>query len=359
MKLTILNVAYPAAPVGGDAVGGAEQVLTQLDRALVGEGHDSLVIACEGSQAAGILLPTRRPEGILNPSRFGAIHESHRNTIEQALQHWPVDLIHMHGIDFFHYLPCSSYVPVLATLHLPPEWYPPEVFRCRPSNVYIHCVSEAQRRACPCDAGLLETIPNGVRSEEFIATSTMRRGVLSLGRICPEKGFHLALGAAKRAGVPMLLAGEVFRYPAHMEYFDREIAPRLDQERRFIGPVGFSMKRELLASAECLLVPSLASETSSLVAMEALASGTPVIAFPAGALPEIIDHGRTGFIVQDEAEMADAIHAVRQLDPEDCRRVARERYSLNRTIHSYLCLYRQLAEEGGMWKPEPEMVHVA
>ena len=356
--LTVLSVGYPAAPVGGDAVGGAEQVLAQLDRALVSRGHRSLVVACEGSNTEGILLPTPKPEGSLDRAKFEAIHERHRLTIEAALGHWPVDLIHLHGIDFPCYLPRSTEVPILATLHLPPAWYPPEVFHDRRPNVHIHCVSEAQQRACPPGAGLLPAIRNGVAVEEFAGKGPDRRGALALGRICPEKGFHLALDAAKRAGIPMVLAGEVFPYPAHVEYFEQEIKPRLDSERRFIGPVGFAQKRQLLASAECLLVPSLAPETSSLVAMEALASGTPVIAFPAGALPEIVEHGRTGFIVEDAKEMAAAIHSARSLDSEECRRAARERFCLRRTIDSYIELYHRLAGKRASRDPELEMAHV-
>jgi glycosyltransferase involved in cell wall biosynthesis len=95
-----------------------------------------------------------------------------------------------------------------------------------------------------------------------------------------------------------------------------------------------------------VLVPSLAPETSSLVAMEALACGTPVIAFPAGALPEIVEHGRTGFIVQGEAEMAEAIHAAARIEPEVCRAAARARFSLERTVERYFALYRQLRQGG-------------
>ena len=144
--------------------------------------------------------------------------------------------------------------------------------------------------------------------------------------------------------MPLLLAGQTFPYDAHESYFAREIAPRLDRARRFIGPIGLVRKRRLLSAARCLLLPSLAPETSSLVAMEALACGTPVIALPSGALPEIVEHGRTGFIVSDEQEMAEAIPAAARIEPEVCRAAARERFSLVRTVERYFALYRQLAD---------------
>src|SRR5947199_1197 len=117
MSLTVLNVAYPLAPVGPDAVGGAEQVLTQLDLALTRAGHNSLVIACEGSQVSGTLIPVPRFDGALTDEARQAAHEQHRRAIDQVLNRWPVDLIHMHGIDFDRYLPPEG-VPVLVTLHL-------------------------------------------------------------------------------------------------------------------------------------------------------------------------------------------------------------------------------------------------
>jgi len=171
-----------------------------------------------------------------------------------------------------------------------------------------------------------------------------RRGfALALGRICPEKGFHVAIEAAKRARAKLILAGEIFPYAAHQAYYREEIAPRLNGERRFVGPVGFARKRRLLNQARCLLVPSLVAETSSLVSMEALACGTPVIAFPSGALAEIVEHGRTGFLVRDEAEMAEAIRAVRGLKAEDCRGAARERFSADRMVERYFDAYRAIA----------------
>ena len=116
----------------------------------------------------------------------------------------------------------------------------------------------------------------------------------------------------------------------------------LDTHRRFLGPLGFARKRRLLSGARCLLVPSTAPETSSLVAMEALACGTPVVAFPSGALADLVEDGRTGFLVSSVAEMADAIAAAGQIDADTCRRTARERFDQAGMVARYLATYRQL-----------------
>jgi glycosyltransferase involved in cell wall biosynthesis len=342
MSLTILNVAFPFAPVGPDAVGGAEQILSSLDEALVRANHRSIVVACAGSATAGALVAVPRTAGVITEAARRLARRRHRAAIRRALRRWPVDLVHMHGLDFCDYLPEPG-PPVLATLHLPPEWYPPAALRPGRPNTFLNCVSAAQSARCPPGAFLLPAIPNGVPVGALTARHARRGFALALGRICPEKGFHHALDAARRAGVPLLLAGEVFGYGAHETYFRREIVPRLDRWRRFVGPIDFARKRRLLSAARCVLIPSIAPETSSLVAMEALACGTPVVAFPAGALPEIVDHGRTGFIVKDEREMADAITAAARLDADVCRAAARERFSLEKMTNRYLALYRALA----------------
>lgn len=355
MSLTVLNVAYPLAPVGPDAAGGAEQVLTHLDRALTQAGHRSLVIACEGSSAADTLLATPHPREPLDHDAQRRAQAHHRDAIAQALARYRVDLIHLHGIDFHAYLPPPG-VPTLATLHLPPGWYPPDVFRLTRPDTHLHCVSASQRQACPDSAALLPDIENGVPVSALAVRHAKRRFVMTLGRVCPEKGLHHALDAATRADIPCLMAGAVYPYPAHERYFEREVEPRLGRKHRFIGPVGFDRKRRLLTAARALLVPSLAPETSSLVAMEALACGTPVVAFRSGALPDIVEHGRTGFLVNDATEMAEAVTAAERLDPEVCRRVARERFSVERMTAQYLDVYRRLAR-GEVRPPRRRMSH--
>jgi glycosyltransferase involved in cell wall biosynthesis len=249
----------------------------------------------------------------------------------------------MHGIDFHAYLPPPGRVPILVTLHLPPAWYPPEIFSSARDDVHLHCVSRTQQRACPPGARLLPVIENGVPIDALQSRCSKRKFALALGRICPEKNLHAALDAGLAAGVTVLLAGQLFPYPEHEAYFREKVVPRLDATRRLLGGVDFTRKRRLLTAARCLLLPTLAPETSSLVAMEALACGTPVVAFASGAIPEIVQHGETGFLVHDAVGMAAAAGECDRIDPDYCRAVARERFSAARMARDYLDAYRQLA----------------
>jgi glycosyltransferase involved in cell wall biosynthesis len=338
--LTILSVAYSLGAVRPDTSGGAEQVLGAIDRALARQGHQSLVVAVNGSEVAGTLIATPARRGALDEKALRQAQAAHREAIAFALASWSVDLVPLHGQDFSTYLPPSD-VPALVTLHVPWQWY--TAFPPRRPTLHYNCVSEFQRRFWPArlDASVVE---NGVAVERLRTGVRRRRFALTLGRIAPEKGTHLALEAAAEANMPLLVAGDLYAYPEHERYFREQVAPRLRIARaRLLGPVGWERKRRLLAGARCLLVASQAPETSSLVAMEALACGTPVIAYPAGALSQIVEHGRTGFLVHSPEEMADAIGEAEHIEAAACRAVARERFSEERMTRQYLDLYERLA----------------
>lgn len=341
--LSILSIAYPFAPVRDDPVGGAEKILAQLDRALTAAGHRSIVIAAEGSRVAGRLIALPPTDGNIDATARARASSSIRAATAEVLASERIDVIHLHSLDFPEHLPPPG-VPALVTLHLPLDLYPRTALLPERAGTWLVPVSASQARS---GAGLplLPPIENGVDPPP-LAPHARRGYAIALGRICPEKNFAEALDACRLAECPLLLAGHVYPYPEHVRYFEREIVPRLDRRRRWIGWISGARKRRLLAGARCVLIPSRIAETSSLVAMEALAAGTPVIAYPAGALPEIIEHGRTGFLAGDVACMARAIRAAAQIDAQACRRAARERFSAQRMAAQYLSLYERLAAAG-------------
>ncbi len=350
MPLTVLSVAYPFAPVGPGAVGGAEQILSRIDRALVAQGHESIVIAPENSMIWGKLFPIPSVNVMIDDAVRHHVYAKVRTVLAEARKLYQPSLVHLHGVDFYKYLPTES-IPILVTLHLPISFYPREIFRIPRRSTFLQCVSESQHRNCLpyCQAGvsgpsLLPPIPNGVPPiPQLEKPCPKHEFVLCLSRIAPEKNVHAAIEAAQCADVDLLIAGQVFPYEAHQRYFDEQIRPRLTDRCRFIGPVNELAKWSLLARARCLLQPSLAEETSSLVALESLAAGTPVVAFRSGALPEIVEDNRTGFLVNSVQEMAMAISKSPHLQREDCRHSARTRFCLNRMLERYFAAYREIA----------------
>jgi glycosyltransferase involved in cell wall biosynthesis len=342
-RLNILSIAYPFAPVCSNTAGGAEQILAMLDRDLTLAGHRSIVLAAAGSEVCGELVEGPRVNGSIDIDARVKVYHHYRSLIAEIIDRTPVDLIHIHGLDFENYLPPDG-PPVIVTLHLPISWYSRNAFETSRPRTYFVCVSKSQLQTCPPLEGLLGHIDNGVEMQ--LGPPLRRRNfVCAMGRICPEKGFHLAIEAARLASVPLLIAGQLYRYPLYERYYYQTLLPLLDNRLyRFIGSVAPRSKRRLLASARCVLIPSLAAETSSLVAMEAMACGTAVVAFANGALRDIVEHGKTGLIVSDTAEMARAIGAAQLINPETCIETARCRFSSAVMIEKYLALYERILE---------------
>lgn len=330
--MTILSVAYPLLPVGPASGGGAEQILHLL------AGKDSIVIAASGSSVVGELLETPAFSGEITQEIRAEAQRVHRARIEEALARYGVDLIHFHGLDFHAYLPAAN-IPMLATLHLPLEWYPAGIFQL--PNVFLNCVSRAQASSAPVGAGL-SVVSNGIDLARYEVASRKREFLLWLGRICPEKGVHIALEVAHRLDIPMIVAGPVHPFRAHQTYYSERVEPLLDNKRRYAGPIDLGQKIDLLSRARCVLIPSLAAETSSLVAMEAAAAACPVVGFRSGALPEIVEHGLTGFIADSADEMAEYTMRARDISPQRCRKRARERFDAGRMRREYLTLYERV-----------------
>jgi glycosyltransferase involved in cell wall biosynthesis len=339
--LSILYVAYPLLAVDDESAGGAEQMLLTVAREMAAAGNRVYVAAADGSRAPGTLIATGRPARALD--QFEAREREHNVRILEYLRGHlgKIDLIHDMSGSFFR-LACECPVPILATLHLPRSFYKREAFDHLPPNLFFNCVSQSQARTFRDLPNLVKVVQNGIAVERFPFAREKDNYLLWLGRICEEKGPHLAIAAAQKAGLPLILAGQVYPFSYHQKYFDREIRPHLTNaaQVRFIDAPTFDQKINLLRHARALLLTSTEDETSSLVAMEAMACGTPVVAFRRGAFPEIVSDGETGFIVETVETMPDKFRDAVRISPERCRERVLQLFSASRMAHEYEELYR-------------------
>jgi len=362
-SLSILYVAYPLLAVTEESAGGAEQMLLTVEREMNARGHRTTVAAPDGSRVAGRLLATGAPAAAPDQYEVRELEHSMR-VLEYLGSHASeFDLIHDESGSFFRYADRVA-IPMLATLHLPREFYPRDCFGERaqlsgevnvakpghqtftalPSKLHFNCVSELQARSFVGVANMIGVVPNGIAVEQFPFTRDKDDYILWLGRICEEKAPHLAIAAAQRAGLPLVIAGQVYPFSYHEAYFERELRPHLNGRARvrFVDTPLARQKLELLRHARALLLTSTVEETSSLVAMEAMACGTPVVAFRRGAFPEIVAEGTTGFLANTVEEIASALKDVRRISADRCRTHVEENFNAYRMAQQYERLYRPL-----------------
>jgi glycosyltransferase involved in cell wall biosynthesis len=340
----ILFVAYPMLPVSDSSCGGAEQMLWSLERELARRGVATAVAASEGSSVRGELLSTGAAPG--EPDRFELRQREHSEKVVRFCHQRSFALLHDKSGHFWRHA-ARLRCPVLATLHLPRSFYPPELFDSVAANVFFNCVSETQAGGFRDLSNFLGVVANGIALERFTFAAAKQDYLLWMGRICPEKGTHLALDAARQLGMKLVVAGSVYPFSWHRQYFEREVRPRLataGSKAEFVESPPFAQKLELLGQARALLIPTLAPETSSLVAMEAMACGTPVVAFANGALPEVVSDGKAGFLVNDFDEMVNAVRRVESIDPLECRAHVEARFNASRMADGYQRLYATIQE---------------
>jgi glycosyltransferase involved in cell wall biosynthesis len=350
LQARILYIAYPLLTVSEQSAGGAEQVLWILEREMARYGLNTAVAASVRSCVTGELLSTGEPCFQLDD--FARRNREHQERIleiiwSRAARGRAFDLVHDMSGSFWSRA-AEIDAPVLATLHLPRDFYLPALFENIPGNVEFNCVSHSQARSFAGLKQMAGVVGNGIALDRFERNLEQkgRSGLLWLGRICQEKAPHLALDIAERAGMHITLAGQVYPFSCHQQYFDRELAPRLQRMAgaRFIDHPSQQRKQQLLCSTRAVLITSQVEETSCLVAMEAVASGTPVIALDRGALPEIVRDGVTGFVVEELDAAVQALGRLQEIDPAACVRHAHDHFSSAMMAVGYLQLYKRALE---------------
>src|ERR1700733_3548558 len=346
--LRIAMLAPPWISVPPPGFGGVESVVSPLTEALVRRGHDVTLFCAPGSVSRAnvvTLLDKSHPDEIER-----ALYEVDQvgqafDAIDSANDGDRFDVVHDHC--GFTGLAMANRIstPIVHTLHGP---FTPETaaFYARHGHkATLVGISSAQLVSAPLGLGPIASIPNPIDLRAWPLQERKGDYLLWVGRVTPEKGPHRAIAAARAVDVPLVLVGVI--QPGQQAFFDREIAPHIDGERvRFVGEVGGSAKRSLFARARGLLMPIRWNEPFGMVMVEALACGTPVIAFPEGAARELVIDGKTGFLVKDERAMSVAVGQLSRISPRDCRAWVSRHCDVEVVAAAYERTYRSVALHG-------------
>ncbi len=338
-------LAPPWISVPAPGYGGVESVVSTLTEALVRAGHDVTMFCAPGSvsrAAVVTLLDAVHPDEI-ERSLYEVDHVGQAfDCIDQARRVDPFDVVHDHcgftGLAMANRLD----TPLVHTLHGPFTADTAAFYARHGHKGTLVGISRAQVASAPPELEPIASIPNPIDLRAWPLQERKSDYLLWIGRMTPEKGPHRAIAAARAVDVPLVLAGVV--QPGQQPFFDREIAPHIDGKRvTFVGEVGGATKRSLFACARGLLMPIRWDEPFGMVVVEALACGTPVIAFPEGAVPELIIDGKTGYLVNDERAMADAIGQLPRIIARDCRAWVSQHCDAEVVAAAYERTYRSVA----------------
>jgi len=339
--LVIAQVAPLAESVPPKQYGGTERVVAYLSEALVAAGHE-VVLFASGDSSARVKLHACCPRAlrgqrdVCDPQLWSALQ------FQALLDHAAsFDVIHFHN-GYLHFPLCEHLPPHLTTLHGRLDFDPPQFYGRYPRAPLVS-ISAAQRKPWP-HAAWLRTIHHGLPRGLLHAGPGDGGYLAFVGRISPEKRVDRAIEIARRAGLPLKIAAKIDQ--ADAAYVEQSVRPLLCPPGvEFLGEADERQKQELLAHAAALLFPIDWPEPFGLVMIEALACGTPVIAFAHGSVPEIVEHGRCGFLVDSVEAAVAAVRRVREIDRGECRRVFEQRFTAERMAADYVAAYREVLAE--------------
>ncbi len=335
-------VAPPYFEVPPKDYGGTEIQIADLADDLIARGHDVVVLGAGRSTTKARFVAVS-PDAV--PERLGQARPEivHAIEVRRAIARLAcgdgLDIVHDHTMSGA--LNASSYtslgVKTVSTVHATIDAYMHRYYSALDQDLGLIAISNRQRMVAP-DLNWVATVHHGLRVADWPFRSTKEDFALFLGRFCPEKAPHLALDAAHAAGVSVVLAG-AFVEPPDRPYFEQQVRPRLTGNDKVIGPVGGPAKRELIAAARCLLFPIRWEEPFGLVMIEAMVTGTPVLALRAGSVSEVVVDGETGYVCDEPSDLAAALEAIDDIDPHACRSHVERHFCLERMVADYEEVY--------------------
>jgi glycosyltransferase involved in cell wall biosynthesis len=339
LRIAQISPLYESVPP--KLYGGTERVVSWLTEELVAMGHDVTLFASGDSHTAGHLIPAA-PVALWRDTATRETLPQHVRMLEMVFkQRSQFDVLHFH-CDYIHFpllrrTPCASVTTLHGQIHLHDVNELFAEFR----DVPLVSISNAQRGPLP-DANWLATVHHGLPKQLHAFQMMPGRYLVFVGRIAPEKRLDRAIEIAKLSGRQLKIAAKI--YEEDQSYYRSEIAPILERSRdfvEFVGEVGGRDKDALIGGAAAFLFPIDWAEPFGLVMIEALACGTPVVAWRNGSVPEVIEHGRTGFVVESIGEAVESVRRIGQISRQACRHAFEQRFTARRMALDYVQVYRR------------------
>ena len=339
-RMHIAIVAPPWVPVPPPAYGGTEAVVDQLARGLVAAGHAVRLITVAESTCP---VPMSWTYEHAQWESMGNSAIELRHVLHAHEQLHDVDIVHDHTlVGAALAVGRADLPPVVTTNHGEFNAELSALYRYVAPHIPVIAISRHQASTA-AGIEIAAVIHHGIDPGQYTYGIGDGGHLLFLGRMAATKGVDVAARAARRAGMPLLVAAKM-REATERDYFEHIVRPLLGNGVEYVGEVDHDEKLRLLRGARALLNPIQWNEPFGMVMIESLASGTPVVAFPNGAAPEIVDHGVTGFLCDDEDDLVHRLGGVGDLSRLACRRVAVERFSTARMVAEHVALYEQVAE---------------